>query len=183
MARVSDVDRTLRYDELSRRKVGLDELTFMWVHLAKFDIDPHVSDAALLDALVAHRAFRISFGGLDKLGPEKTRPDSSHGPYPLARIHSGLFKLVDPAAADAALFAWANDQDWNPPYTGQSPETLERLRTEVCSLFRRGNVYQMTGLNEADYEDHAFVGWIGFVEFVVIDRNVGELHMVVASDD
>jgi hypothetical protein len=155
----------------------------MWVHLARLTIDPELDDAGLINALVAHRAFRVSFWDGDELGEEQITPDSIHGPYPLSRIHPPLFKLVDAVSAEAELFAWANDQEWNPPYAGQSAETMERLRAEVCALFRRGNVYQLSGLTEDDYAECTPVAWMGFVEFIVIDRDAAELHLVVAADD
>ena len=52
------------------RTVHLDKGTYMWVHLTRFTIDPEVDDAELINALVAHRAFRVSFWDGDELGEE-----------------------------------------------------------------------------------------------------------------
>lgn len=180
---VSTADRALRYEEPSR-DVKLDSGTFQWVELRKFHIaDPLADDAGLIESLLAHRAYRVTFWDGQQLGDEQIYRRSVHGPYPLSRIHPGLFEPVDAEGADAALFQWANDQDWNPPWAGQSAETMARLREEVCALFRRGKVYQLTQLTEDDYEEYTPIGWLGFVEFVVIDRDAGELHLVVAADD
>lgn len=160
----------------------LDLGTYMWVTTKRFSVDLTATDREMIEDLMSHRAFRVTFCG-DELGPAEPSAEDVHGPFLLSRISPDHYRQTDPSAAGAAIHGWANDQDWTPPYQGQSEETMDALRTSIYSLLRRGTVYELAGLSDEDKWEFSFVGGIGYLEFVVIDRERAELHLIVCADD
>ena len=73
---------------------------------------------------------------------------------------------------------WTHDLDYRPP------RAVQRCLQDVYDLLRSGDLYKLDDPGAEDEHEYGYVtGGMGFHEFVVIDRNRGSVHVVVASDD
>ncbi|MFT3900639.1 MAG: hypothetical protein QM728_10420 [Gordonia sp. (in: high G+C Gram-positive bacteria)] len=155
----------------------------MWVDIVHFAIDDTASDDAVLSSLFETPAFAHGYMGPLPAEPRPITAESIHGKWHLRAITVDSYEPTTAAAAWAELQRWANEPDWTDPGFRQPADAMARLDT-VHDLLERGDVYQ---LRNPDAEDEHECGWVvgitGFHEFVVIDRQAGQLHLIVASDD
>jgi hypothetical protein len=162
--------------------VHMDKLTFMWVQLTHFSFDIADEDREVLEQLVENDAYAHDYASPFPSHPQPL-DTRIHGRWNLCAIAADRFQPIAPDAAIELLEQWANDQEWTDPGYSQPPEVMERLEP-VHRLLRSGTVLQLDNPNDESMHEYGFVtGGMGFHEFVVIDRNTGSLHVIVASDD
>lgn len=164
--------------------VPMDQGTFMWVDIKVFAIDPSASTDGLLSDLMASPAYRHDYcspfdpDDMDYPGP------GLHANWWVDRLAPAMFAPIAAADAVETVKAWAEDQEWAGGYAGPSEQTRERLRRGVLSLFRDGEVLMLQPPDRDAFHDYGgIVGLGGYHEFVVIDRALGLLRLVVAADD
>lgn len=72
---------------------------------------------------------------------------------------------------------------WTNPEFSQPADAIQRLGT-IYSILDSGPVLKLRNPPREDEHDYGFVtGSLGFHEFIVIDRILRTLHVIVASDD
>ena len=154
----------------------------MWVQLTKFAFDVSDDETDVLSQLLAHDAYAHDYASPFSSHPQPF-DDRLHGRWRLNAIDTNGFKTVGPGNAIAVIEAWANEQDWMDPGYRQPPAVLRRL-TDVYDIFRWGKTLQLDNPDDEAMHEYGFVtGSMGFHEFVVINRDTGSLHVIVASDD
>ncbi|QIV79881.1 hypothetical protein [Mycolicibacterium frederiksbergense] len=147
-------------------------VTRQWVSVKVFTLGAAVDDQSALAAMIAHGQYLDSYAGpwdvVDK-----------HGPYWLRAITPQTFTVADSAAAEALIRNWAEF------YVRWHDADREAVNREVNSRLRRATaIYQLPDIRATAQHDWGeIVGSDGFHEFVIVDRAVGELALVVASDD
>jgi len=162
--------------------VHLDAGTYMWVQLTHFLIDPAHDDQAILERLIESPGYQYDYASPFPSAAE-VRPLGIHGRWRIDAIHPGLFAPSTAEAAKVEIDAWANDQDWTDPEYSQPPDVLQRLEN-IYSVLGSGTVLKLRNPPSEAEHDYGFVtGSGGFHEFIVIDRALRTLHVIVASDD
>ena len=162
--------------------VHLDSGTFMWVHLTRFLIDPDQDDQSILESLIESPGYQHDYASPFPSAAE-VRAWGIHGRWRIDAIHPDLFEPSTAEAAKTDIAIWANDQDWTDPEFSQPPDAIQRLRT-IYSLLDSGSVLKLRNPPREAQHDYGFVtGNLGFHEFIVIDRLLRTLHVIVASDD
>ena len=82
-----------------------------------------------------------------------------------------------------AINEWANLQDWTDGTRGMSAVSNAALNAQVYPLLRTPEVFRFTPPEESksviDFDPH----FIGFHEWIAIDRPAEEVRVVVATDD
>ena len=161
--------------------VHMDKGTFMWIRLTHFAIETAQDDRSLLASLIASPAYAHDYASPFDAAAVVTEP-AVHGGWWRGSIHPELF--MPWAASDAESLIqdwtgnWTHDLDYRPP-----PAVQRRLQ-DVYDLLRSGDLYKLDNPGAEDEHEYGYVtGGMGFHEFVVIDRNRGGVHVVVASDD
>lgn len=164
--------------------VHLGPGTFMWIALTHFLIDPGQDNQSILESLIKSPGYQHDHASpYSPDGGDKAQAAGIHGPWRVDAIHPGLFEPSTAEAAKAEIDAWANDQDWTDPEFSQPADAIQRLGT-VYSILGSGPVLKLRNPPREDEHDYGFVtGSLGFHEFIVIDRTLRILHVIVASDD
>ena len=175
-----------------RRQVGLRLVgsetvpmgggTFMRIQLTHFAINPSENDHSLLDSLIASPGYAHDYASpFDAEAAATLAP--VHGRWWRSAIHAGLLEPWTATAAESALRFWADDQIWTDLGLPSAACRSTRLDT-VCALLRSGDLYRLSNPGaEAEHEFGWVTGGMGFHEFVVIDRSIRTIHVIVASDD
>ncbi|MCY1675753.1 hypothetical protein OVA06_13725 [Pseudarthrobacter sp. SL88] len=162
--------------------VHLDSGTSMWVQLTHFLIDPAQDDQAILERLIESPGYQHDYASPFPSAAE-VRPWGIHGRWRIDAIHPGLFQASTAEAAKAEIDAWAKDQDWTDPGYSQPADAIQRLET-IYSVLGSGTVLKLRNPPPEAEHDYGFVtGSLGFYEYIVIDRTLRTLHVIVASDD
>jgi len=155
--------------------VHLDQGSYAWVSLKRFEIDPIATDSELLAALIDHPQFHDHYAG--EPAEEQTH-HSLHGPYHLKAISVHSFVHTNAGDAQGQIRAWADSP------SPSLPETHERLRSRVYPVLHSATIYQLRALGaDAKHDWAGVIGANGFLEFIAIARDRGELTLAVASDD
>ncbi|MFJ4029377.1 hypothetical protein ACIPWF_18255 [Paenarthrobacter sp. NPDC089989] len=162
--------------------VHLDSGTFMWVQLTRFLIDPDQDDQSILESLIESPGYQHDYASPFPSATE-VRAWGIHGRWVIDAIQPGLFEPSTAEAAKAEIAIWANDQEWTDPQYSQPFEVIQRLET-IYTLMGSGTVLKLRNPPRESEHDYGFVtGNLGFHEFIVIDRILRTLHVIVASDD
>ena len=160
--------------------VHMDKGTFMWIQLTHFAIVTAQDDRSLLASLIASPAYAHDYASPFDAAAVVTEP-AVHGRWWRSSIHPELFMPWTAADAESLIQDWTGnwtDLDYRPP-----PAVQRRLQ-DVYDLLRSGDLYKLDNPGAEDEHEYGYVtGGMGFHEFVVIDRNRGSVHVVVASDD
>lgn len=156
--------------------------TFMSIQLTRFAIDPSQDDRSLLASLIASSGYAHDYAS--PFGAEAVATLAAvHGRWWRSAIHVARFEPWAPTAAESVLQVWADDQLWADLGFPSTACRSTRLHA-VGSLLRSGDLYRLNNPGaEAEHEYGWVTGGLGFYEFVVIDRNIRTLHVIVASDD
>lgn len=164
--------------------VHLGPSTAMWVQLTHFLIDPDQDNQSILESLTRSPGYQHDYASpFPPGGGSELRDAGIHGRWRLGAIHWDLFEPSTAEAAKAEIDAWANEQDWTDPDYSQPPDVIQRLGT-IYSLLDSGPVLKLRNPPREAEHDYGFVtGSLGFHEFIVIDRILRTLHVIVASDD
>ncbi|MFJ4169725.1 hypothetical protein ACIPY3_09455 [Paenarthrobacter sp. NPDC089714] len=162
--------------------VHLGPGTFMWVALTHFLIDPGQDEQSILESLIQSPGYQHDYASPFPPATE-VRAWGIHGRWRIDAIHPGLFQASTAEAARAEIDVWANDQDWTDPEFSQPADAIQRLGT-IYSLLDSGSVRKLQNPPREAEHDYGFVtGSLGFHEYIVIDRVLSTLHVIVASDD
>ncbi|MFK0005183.1 hypothetical protein [Paenarthrobacter sp. NPDC090522] len=164
--------------------VHLDSGTFMWVQLTHFLIGPAQNDQAILERLIESPGYQHDYASpFPSRGGSELRARGIHGRWRIDAIHPDLFEPSTAEAAKAEIKVWANDQDWTDPEYSQPADAIQRLET-IYPVLDSGRVLKLCNPPREAEHDYGFVtGNGGFHEFIVIDRTLHTLHVIVASDD
>ncbi len=156
----------------------------MWIQLTRFLIEPDQDDRSLLESLIESPGYQHDYAS-----PFPSRSGSEpsdwgiHGRWKIDAIHPDLFEPSTAEAATAEINAWANDQEWMDPEYSQPADVMQRLEP-IYSLLGSGPVLKLHNPpREAEHDYGSVTGKLGFHEFIVIDRILRTLHVIVASDD
>jgi hypothetical protein len=97
----------------------------------------------------------------------------------LNAISPEVFSPVSAADAEALIRTWA---DYTVPLTGDDRVAMER---EVYPRIQQATSrYQLPDMRDTAQHDWGYVvGSDGFHEFVLIDRQINKVELLVASDD
>ena len=146
---------------------------FRWVDIKQLRFSAEsVDDRGLLAALIGHEQFRDDYAGGGVL-----QEGSRHGPYWLRSITPDIYELVSPEKAVQILREWL-DPLWDVP-----TELEADLQREVFDrLVAADGIYYLSELGDEAIHDWGRVHDY-FHEFVLIDRLVGQITLMVAADD
>ncbi|MFF9804952.1 hypothetical protein ACF1G5_07445 [Streptomyces coeruleorubidus] len=146
---------------------------FRWVDIKRLRFSAEaVADRGLLAALIGHEQFRDDYAGGGVL-PDGPR----HGPYWLRLITPDLYESISQEKAVQILRQWV-DPLWDVP-TGLEAD----LQREVFArLAAADGIYYLSELGDEAVHDWGRVHDY-FHEFVLIDRSVGRITLIVAADD
>jgi hypothetical protein len=146
---------------------------FRWVDIKQLRFSAEsVADRGLLAALIGHEQFRDDYAGGGVL-PDGTR----HGPYWLRLITADLYEYISREKAVQILREWM-DPLWDVP-----TELEADLQREVFArLAAADGIYHLGELGDEAIHDWGRVHDC-FHEFVLIDRSVGRITLIVAADD
>jgi hypothetical protein len=145
-----------------------------WVLIKLFALPPDADDHEVLALLIRHVRYRDSYAA-----PEFKDDKTIHGPYWLNAISPEVFSPVSAADAEALIRTWA---DYTVPLTGDDRVAMER---EVYPRIQQATSrYQLPDMRDTAQHDWGYVvGSDGFHEFVLIDRQINKVELLVASDD
>lgn len=146
---------------------------FRWVDIKQLRFSAEsVADRGLLATLIGHEQFRDDYAGGGVL-PDGTR----HGPYWLRLITADLYEYISQEKAVQILREWM-DPLWDVP-----TELDADLQREVFArLAAADGIYYLGDLGDEAIHDWGRVHDC-FHEFVLIDRSVGRITLIVAADD
>ncbi|WP_394614475.1 hypothetical protein JNUCC0626_31935 [Lentzea sp. JNUCC 0626] len=147
--------------------INFKDGSYEWVYIDHYDL-PAVDDQRALVAMIEHERFGHDYAGGDP-GEDTTR----HGPYWRDRISVDSYELVEAAAAEAELRAWATGVP-HPDWVFDAMEGVYR------QLHAADRVYRLRDLGEQAQHDWGGV-LFEFSEFVLI--GAGTLTVVVAGLD
>jgi hypothetical protein len=173
--------------QVGLRLVGSDIVpmgggTFMWIQLTRFAMSPSQTDHSLLASLVSSPGYVHDYASHFD-GETAATLSAVHGRWLRSAIHPELFEPCTATTAESVLQAWADDQIWTDLGLPSAACRSTRLET-VCALLRSGDLYRLNNPgSEAEHEYGWVTGGVGFHEFVVIDRSIRTIHVIVASDD
>jgi hypothetical protein len=158
---------------LDRRTVArFDDLSYRWVELKRFSVDPDRAPHDILAALIEHPEYHDTF-----LGSEAEPSENVHGPYRLDMISADTYREVDGPDCVAVFREWMN-------VPGTVPDAhVEGDLREVLTLIEAADrCYRLADLGEHAQND---VGWIigDFLELIVITRASCELSLVIGAAD
>lgn len=149
-------------------------VTRQWVSIKVFALSASVDDRTALALLIDNMRYRDSYAGTG----DKDMV-TIHGPYWLSAITPDTFVIADPDAADTLIRTWAE-------YYAPWPEAdREAMGLEVDRRIAAATaIYELPNIRATAQHDWGeVVGTDGFHEFVAINRDNGELALIVASDD
>lgn len=146
---------------------------FRWVDIKQLRFSAEsVDDRRLLAALIGHEQFRDDYAGGGVL-PEGLR----HGPYWVRLITPDLYEPMSQERAVQIL------REWVDPLWDVSTELEADLQREVFArLAAADGIYYLSELGDDAIHDWGRVHDY-FHEFVLIDRSVGRITLIVAADD
>jgi hypothetical protein len=176
--------RTMTLPFVGDEIVHLDSGTFMWVQLTRFLIEPDQDDRSLLESLIESPGYQHDYASpFPSRGGSEPSDWGIHGRWRIGAIHPDLFEPATAEAAKAEINAWAKDQEWTDPEYSQPADVIQRLES-IFTLLGSGPVLKLRNPPREAEHDYGFVtGNLGFHEFIVIDRVLHILHVIVASDD
>jgi hypothetical protein len=144
-----------------------------WVSLKLFVMAPGTTDADVLASLIHHVRYRDSYAA-----SEFKDSEIIHGPYWLSAITPEAFVAVSASDVEALLRTWA---EYTVPLTDDDRVAMEReVYPRVVAATIR---YQLPDLRETAQNDWGVWRVDGFHEFVLIDRDIDVVTLIVASDD
>jgi hypothetical protein len=145
-----------------------------WVLIKLFALPPNLDDQAILALLIRHVRYRDSYAA-----PEFTDAETIHGPYWLNAITPDTFEAVPASDIETLIRTWA---EYTVPLTDDDRAAMEReVYPRVANATSR---YQLPDIRETAQHDWARVVRVdGFHEFVLIDRRIDEVTLLVATDD
>ncbi|GLY47992.1 hypothetical protein [Lentzea sp. NBRC 102530] len=147
--------------------VNFGDGSFEWVWIDHYQLTA-VDDQRALAAMIAHERFGDNHAGGDP-GDDPTR----HGPYWRDRVSLGSYELVEAAAAESELRAWAT--------AVPHPDRVSEAMRGVYQLLRAADrVYRLRDLGEPAQHDWGGV-LFEYSEFVLIGS--GTLTVVIAGLD
>ena len=161
-------------DFLDRTTVHLGSRTYRWLDLERFSLAVQLSDNDALRALLKHERYQDHYATDEA---NWTPTGDLHGPYRLGAIGVEAFEAVSPSDVRQTLHRWASEWD------GATAEGHASVLAASGSALPDGApTFRLIDLGESAQHDF---GWVlgDFHEFVVIDRSVNTLTLVVASDD
>ncbi|MEU8097233.1 hypothetical protein [Streptomyces rubiginosohelvolus] len=146
---------------------------YRWVDIKRLRFFAEsVNDRELLAALVGHEQFRDDYAGGGVL-PDGPR----HGPYWLRLITPDLYESISQEKAVQILREWV-DPLWDVP-----TELETDLQREVFARVAAADgIYYLRELGDEAIHDWGRVH-DSFHEFVLVDRAVGQVTLIVAADD
>lgn len=146
---------------------------FRWVDIKQFRFSAEsVDDRGLLAALIGHEQFRDDYAGGGVL-PEGLR----HGPYWLRLITSDMYEPISQEKAVQILREWV-DPLWDEPTELEA----DLQRGVFDRLAAADGIYYLSELGDEAIHDWGRVHEY-FHEFVLIDRSLGQITLIVAADD
>jgi hypothetical protein len=145
-----------------------------WVSIKLFAVAAGTDDDDVLAALIHHVRYRDSYAA-----SEFTDAGTIHGPYWLNAITPQSFEPVSASDAEALIRTWA---EYTVPLADVDRAAMEReVYPRIADATRR---YQLPDLRDTAQHDWGqTVGVDGFYEFVLIDRRINFVALLVASDD
>jgi hypothetical protein len=147
---------------------------YQWIDVQIFAFSAAMDDGGVVGSLIRHVRYRHGYAN-----PVYRDAKIIHGPYWLKAISVESFSAVPAMAAGALIATWAN-------YDAAVPESDYPVLDEwVYGPIREAtSIYQLADLRDTAEHDWGYVvGYTGFHEFVVINRDAGRLTLIVASDD
>jgi len=151
---------------------------YTWVDLKYFEIQPEVSDVALLTSLIAHEQYHDHYAGQD---PTEQAQNSLHGPYRLEAITPRTFQAVSANSARGELMEWLFSWAVRDEHRSQAEAMLT---ADVLAKVAGEAVFRLPDLRKTAEHDWGWVvGLSRFHEFVAVDRSSRLLTLLVASDD
>jgi hypothetical protein len=110
---------------------------------------------------------------------EFTDSETIHGPYWLNAITLNVFEAVAASDVEALIRTWA---EYTVPLTDHDRAAMEReVYPRVANATSR---YQLPDLREPAQHDWGRIVRVdGFHEFVLVDRGIDAVTLIVASDD
>lgn len=145
-----------------------------WVSIKLFAVAAGTDDDDVLASLIRHVRYRDSYAA-----SEFTDAETIHGPYWLNAIAPQTFAPASASDAEALIRTWA---EYSVPLTDVDRAAMER---EVYPRIADAtSSYQLPDLRDTAQHDWGqTVGVDGFHEFVLIDRRINVVALLVASDD
>ena len=145
-----------------------------WVSIKLFAEAADTDDDDVLSSLIRHVRYRDSYAA-----SEFTDAETIHGPYWLTAITPQAFEPVSAGDAEALIRTWA---EYTVPLTDKDRAAMEReVYPRVANATSR---YQLPNLRETALHDWGRIVRVdGFHEFVLIDRRIDVVALLVASDD
>ncbi|MEU4314483.1 hypothetical protein [Nocardia sp. NPDC024068] len=144
-----------------------------WIDVKSFSI-PQISasDDRLIAKLIEQEQFRDDYvgGGVDPKG-------THHGPYRIECVSSDSYMHVESGYALDLITDWIDG-------CGVVPESLMLdVESNVLLRMRAATaIFELRDLGDSAVGDYGFIHG-EFHELVVIDRNAGSLHLIIAADD
>ncbi|GAA1034362.1 MULTISPECIES: hypothetical protein [Amycolatopsis] len=155
--------------------INFQDRSYRWVSIKLFALPPiPVDDRTVLRLLLRHGRYRDDYaGGGDNLTA------LVHARYRLDLITLDSFTPADPTVEEQVLRTWAEQYDRLPAAVQAQME-----RELYPRLHSATSLYRLADLDENAYHEYgSVVGFSGFHELVLIDRDTGALALAVASDD
>jgi len=145
-----------------------------WVSIKLFAVAAGTDDDDVLAALIHHVRYRDSYAA-----SEFSDAKTIHGPYWLNAITPNVFQAVAASEVEAFIRTWA---EYTVPLTDNDRAAMEReVYPRVANATSR---YQLPDLRETALHDWGRIVRVdGFHEFVLIDRGIDAVTLIVASDD
>jgi hypothetical protein len=145
-----------------------------WVLIKLFALPPNLDDQAILALLIRHVRYRDSYAE-----PDFKDAETIHGPYWLKAITPKTFEAVPASDVEALIRTWA---EYTVQLTDDDRAAMEReVYPRIANATSR---YQLPDLREIAQHDWGQVWRVdGFHEFVLIDRRIDEVTLLVATDD
>jgi hypothetical protein len=155
-----------------------------WYHFVlvrRYRVRSGPADDELLRAVIHHESYEDGFDG--------THEPGHHGPFWLADVGTDNFLPVPGEDAVATLWSWrAKTEQARKGDAAQgilARAAADQLFDELSvSLRGADKVYVLAGLNRRPEKDGGWlVGSGGFHEFAAVRRRLGDVMLVIATDD
>ena len=163
--------------------VRMGEGTWAWVKLEHFTFDVAHEDRAVLADLISCDPYAWDFATAPAPPhPLWLEPPRIHACWPLEAIAVDHFRPISAEDAISVIDTWVNENELLDSDSEQPEDVRVRLES-VYGLLRSGSVLQLDNPGDDARVDGWVTGVMGFHEFVVLDRDGGSSHLIVASDD